>query len=372
MAPTIGISYKVRFCSKMAFMLIVRVFLIALAFELKGANGLLLVMALQYVITCLSSWVLHLALDFDTKRKIKLSFLFISLSGLSLVIAYALSSLECLCISAGLVGLYEGTFWTTFHEIREAEYGVSEVSVSHWNIFEKILAAVWLLVVSFFADIGSEQLCVILGICIAIIGVFSAQHIPPSAPIIRNVLNPIQQNRHLHLALPILEGIATTCWLFYIRLVVLDDYLIDIPLLGTGATALARVSAVAALSGAFLHFLITIRKWKFTLISCTLLQIPLLLLLVFLDGVLIQLVCLVIMSLLRSLMLAQSVHTFRKLLAGTFSAHDTRERMKFTGRAVGIVMIIPLLNTSMALLLAVYSVVIFTLPILLYVDSRKA
>lgn len=365
-----GKSYNVRFCSKTAFLLIVRIFLIALAFELQGVYGLLLVMSAQYILTCLSSWALHLMFEFQTKRKVQISFLFISLSGLSLVISYTLSSMEILCISAAFVGLYEGTFWTTFHELREAEFGTSETAVSHWNIFEKCLAALWLVIASFFADFNSEEVCIFLGIMIAILGVLSAERIPVSEPTQFNCVNHVSQNHHIHLALPILEGIATTCWLFYIRLVVLDDYLIDLPLLGTGAAALARVSAMAALSGALLHFLITIRKWKFTLLTSTMLQLPILAILIFIDGGPIQLVCIIAMTLLRSLLLAQSVHTFRVLLAGSYSAHDLRERMKFIGKASGIVLIIPLLDAPTVFLLVVYSMAILTLPVLLFVDSR--
>ena len=48
-----------------------------------------------------------------------------------------------------------------------------------------------------------------------------------------------------------------------------------------------------------------------------------------------------IMSLLRSMMMGQTVNDFRKLLARSGSAHDTRERMKFTGRVAGLLLIVP-------------------------------
>jgi len=345
-----------------------------------GSLGLLISMAVHYVFTTAVSWFLHAVGEINPWTKMRTSLVAMALGGTILFSAYVLSSPILVYCASALFGCYEALFWCSFHKEREIEHGSTESGVAHWNAYEKIVSFSLLLLASIFSEFKLDEICILLGICVALYGSLTIRPSFNSAPQTtsrRNHSRP--QLNQIPLILPFLEGITATCWVFYLRLVTLDDSFIDIPLIGTGAPALARVIAVALLLGAGMHYLISKYELKITISTVIILQTPILLLLILDFTPFIQLTCVVVMSLLRSIMYGQAVHTFRSLLYSTNQAHDTRERLKFTGRTFGISIMFPLLFAPVSSILVVYGITLLLLyylipqiPLEAPLDSRTA
>jgi hypothetical protein len=360
----VNYTYRSRFFSKSAYTLMVRLFAPALAFEMMGPSGLILSMAIHYLLTNMVSWCLHFNGTFSPWLRIRMAFIAMLVGGITLTCGAIFSQIILVVAASGIFGVYESLFWTSFHHVREKENGSTERDTARWNIFEKLIAALFLFAASLFSDYQAPEFCMALGLGFAIIGIFSTKN-SQKHPDSNVKVAVLSSHKYIHLALPFLEGIVAVSWIFLVRLISLDGSLLDFQLIGSGAVALARVTCATSLLGAALHYFSNRYEWKIDLLKTILFQIPIVVALLFLlDNTYYLLFSILLMSILRSMMHGQTVHYFRKLLTSIGSAHDTRERMKFTGRVAGLFLIIPFYN-SIEVLLSFYVVGIVTLLILL-------
>jgi hypothetical protein len=271
--------------------------------------------------------------------------------------------------AAAIFGIYESLFWTSYHQVREQEHGSSKQEVARWNTFEKLVASFFLFFAAFWSDFSTPELCMGVGLIFAMAGIFStrplAQHRSE-----RPIVETIHSRKPTHLALPLLEGMVAVSWIFYVRQVSLDGTFSKIPLIGSGIVSLGIIAGTTALLGATMYYISSRYKWNLSLQKTLPLQIVVICGLIFFN----QheywiLILILIMSLLRSMMLGQTVNDFRKLLARSGSAHDTRERMKFTGRVAGLLLIVPYF-TSIEFVLMIHLASITILLLMLHHCSR--